>query len=255
MSPVERGELEPLVRLRERIRPFFLRRSRAKWRPSFLRGRRSLFTSSSTRRSASLRRAAGRPSGRCLEARREVGVLAALEALLRLRQAACHPALVPGQWRRDRRRRELLLDTLETVAAEGHKALVFSQWTSMLDLLEPHLRDKGLTFARLDGSTRDRAAVVERFQNDPAVRSSSSRSRREGSGSTSPRPTTSFSSIPGGIPRWRSRPSTGRTASARTSRCSFTASLPRTRWKSAFSPSRTKSAPLPVQPPASLPRA
>jgi SNF2 family DNA or RNA helicase len=93
--------------------------------------------------------------------------LAVLEALLRLRQAACHRALVPGQSAARSSKTDLLLDTLETVAAEGGKALVFSQWTSMLDLLEEPLRQKGLTFVRLDGSTRDRAAVVDRFQREP----------------------------------------------------------------------------------------
>ena len=52
------------------------------------------------------------------------------------------------------------------MAAEGRKALVFSQWTSLLDLTEPHLRHAGIDFVRLDGSTRDRGAVVARFQDD-----------------------------------------------------------------------------------------
>ena len=47
-----------------------------------------------------------------------------------------------------------------------HKALIFSQWTSLLDLCEPGLQAAGLPFCRLDGSTRDRAGVVTRFQ-DP----------------------------------------------------------------------------------------
>ena len=51
--------------------------------------------------------------------------------------------------------------------ADGHKSLVFSQWTSFLDLVEPPLRAARIEFARLDGSTRDRGSVVARFQ-DPA---------------------------------------------------------------------------------------
>ena len=101
--------------------------------------------------------------------KKKAHVLAALEALLRLRQAACHPALVPGQEASTSSKTELLANTLETAAAEGHKALVFSQWTSMLDLLEPHMRAHGLSYVRLDGSTRDRAAVVDRFQNGDDV--------------------------------------------------------------------------------------
>jgi len=53
---------------------------------------------------------------------------------------------------------------LEEAVADGHKALVFSQWTSMLDLVEPHLKSAGIAFTRLDGSTRDRGAVVGEFQ-------------------------------------------------------------------------------------------
>jgi SNF2 family DNA or RNA helicase len=99
----------------------------------------------------------------------EGSTLDVLEALLRLRQAACHPALLPGRSAATSSKTELLLSTLETAAADGHKSLVFSQWTSMLDLLEPRISDVGLSFVRLDGTTRDRSAVVERFQNDPGV--------------------------------------------------------------------------------------
>ncbi len=92
------------------------------------------------------------------------GVLAALEALLRLRQAACHPSLVPGQSAATSSKVERLLESLEEAAADGHKSLVFSQWTSFLDLVEPHLEKAGIGFVRLDGSTRDRAGVVAEFQ-------------------------------------------------------------------------------------------
>jgi SNF2 family DNA or RNA helicase len=92
------------------------------------------------------------------------GVMQALEALLRLRQAACHPALVPGQTAATSSKIEALLEALDTAVAEGHKALVFSQWTSLLDLIEPALARAELPFARLDGTTRDRAGVVARFQ-------------------------------------------------------------------------------------------
>jgi SNF2 family DNA or RNA helicase len=94
------------------------------------------------------------------------GVMQALEALLRLRQAACHPSLVPGQKAETSSKVEALVEALETAASEGHKALVFSQWTSLLDLIEPALARAELSFARLDGSTRDRAGVVSRFQSD-----------------------------------------------------------------------------------------
>jgi SNF2 family DNA or RNA helicase len=76
---------------------------------------------------------------------------------------------VPGRDASTSSKTELLLDRLEVAAADSHKSLVFSQWTSMLDLLEPKLAERGHRFVRLDGSTADRAAVVDRFQNDPDV--------------------------------------------------------------------------------------
>jgi SNF2 family DNA or RNA helicase len=92
------------------------------------------------------------------------GVLAALEALLRLRQAACHTGLVPGHEAATSSKVEALMDALGDAVADGHKALVFSQWTSLLDRVEPHLGAAGIAFVRLDGSTRDRAGVVDAFQ-------------------------------------------------------------------------------------------
>ncbi len=92
------------------------------------------------------------------------GVLKALEALLRLRQAACHSALVPGQQAVSSSKVQVLTDALVNAADDGHRSLVFSQWTSLLDLIEPALREAGLTFSRLDGSTPDRGEVTSRFQ-------------------------------------------------------------------------------------------
>jgi SNF2 family DNA or RNA helicase len=91
-------------------------------------------------------------------------MLEALEALLRLRQAACHRALIPGQEAGDSSKLRTLMEALDNVVAEGHKAIVFSQWTSLLDLTEPAIERARIGFSRLDGSTRDRAAVVREFQ-------------------------------------------------------------------------------------------
>jgi superfamily II DNA or RNA helicase len=93
-------------------------------------------------------------------------VMQVLEALLRLRQAACHTALVPGQQALSSSKLDALLEALSTAAADGHKALVFSQWTGLLDLVEPKLKAAGIAFTRLDGSTQDRGAVTQKFQAD-----------------------------------------------------------------------------------------
>jgi superfamily II DNA or RNA helicase len=91
-----------------------------------------------------------------------------LEALLRLRQAACHPGLLDPK-RRDEpsAKLDVLLSQLEEIVAEGHKALVFSQFTSLLSLVKERLDAAGMVYEYLDGATRDRQARVERFQNDP----------------------------------------------------------------------------------------
>ena len=98
--------------------------------------------------------------------------MAALEALLRLRQAACHTALLPSGMRggaapQSSSKLERLLEALDDAVADGHSALVFSQWTSLLDLIEPHLtRGRASRSSRLDGSTVDRGGVVDEFQAD-----------------------------------------------------------------------------------------
>jgi len=97
---------------------------------------------------------------------KEGNVMAVLESLLRLRQAACHPALLPGQTAKDSSKVRLLLEKLEEVTSENHKALVFSQWTSLLDLIEPHLRKAKIKFCRIDGSTTNRQAIVDQFQSE-----------------------------------------------------------------------------------------
>jgi superfamily II DNA or RNA helicase len=91
-----------------------------------------------------------------------------LEALLRLRQAACHSALIdPARAHEPSAKFEVLIPRVLEVVAEGHKALIFSQFTSFLALLRPRLETLGVTYEYLDGRTRDRAARVERFQSDP----------------------------------------------------------------------------------------
>jgi SNF2 family DNA or RNA helicase len=93
-----------------------------------------------------------------------------LEALLRLRQAACHPGLIDPARRHERSAKlEALLPELLSLRESGQKALVFSQFRSLLDLVKPALEAEGLIVAQLDGQTRDREALVQRFQEDPAL--------------------------------------------------------------------------------------
>jgi SNF2 family DNA or RNA helicase len=92
-----------------------------------------------------------------------------LEALLRLRQAACHPGLVdPRRANGPSAKFDALLPQLAEVRDEGHKCLVFSQFTSLLALLRERLDADHVVYEYLDGKTRDREAHVKRFQEDPS---------------------------------------------------------------------------------------
>ena len=167
--PIEDGDAAAAARLRARIKPFALRRLKREVAPE-LPPRTEIDAAcelSPEERDVydAVRAAARAEALRLVDA--GGSTLAALEALLRLRQAACHPALVPGRSAETSSKVDELMERLETVVADEHKALVFSQWTSLLDLVEPHLERSGIAFARLDGATRDRGAVVGSFQ-DPA---------------------------------------------------------------------------------------
>ena len=92
-----------------------------------------------------------------------------LEGLLRLRQICNHPRLVDPKFKGTSGKFELLLETLETLQAEGHRALVFSQFVQMLTIVREALDARGIPYCYLDGQTRDRERVVDRFQNDDTV--------------------------------------------------------------------------------------
>ena len=94
-----------------------------------------------------------------------------LEALLRLRQAACHPGLIDkARLKEGSAKLDRLLDQVSEVVDEGHKVLVFSQFTSLLAIVRDRLDAARTPYEYLDGKTRDRQEKVERFQNDPTCK-------------------------------------------------------------------------------------
>jgi superfamily II DNA or RNA helicase len=91
-----------------------------------------------------------------------------IEALLRLRQSACHPGLIEDDLADvPSAKLIVLLAQLREIIDEGHKALVFSQFTSFLAFAKSALDAAGITYEYLDGSTTDRQARADRFNNDP----------------------------------------------------------------------------------------
>ena len=94
-----------------------------------------------------------------------------LDALLKLRQACCDPRLVKIDAARkvkESAKLDALLSMLDNLLSEGRRVLLFSQFTSMLDLIEIALRERGISWLRLDGSSRNRTQLVERFQSGEA---------------------------------------------------------------------------------------
>jgi superfamily II DNA or RNA helicase len=98
------------------------------------------------------------------------GRMVALTALLRLRQICCDPRLLKtGGPAAPSGKVELFGELLQEVLDGGHRALVFSQFTSMLALLREDLSAQNIGFCYLDGATADRARVVEQFQSEAAI--------------------------------------------------------------------------------------
>ena len=166
--PIADGDTVCATRLRERIRPFLLRRRKQEVAPELPPRTEIVLHCELDAAERAVYDAVRAATVEKVVAQLSEGgsVLAALEALLRLRQAACHADLVPGQRAQGSSKLELLASRLEEAAADGHKALVFSQWTSLLDLVEPVLERDGLAYTRLDGATRDRESVVKHFQSE-----------------------------------------------------------------------------------------
>jgi superfamily II DNA or RNA helicase len=93
-----------------------------------------------------------------------------LTALLRLRQICCDLRLLKTVGATDVSGKvELFNELLEEILDGGHRTLVFSQFTSMLALLREELTSQKIGYCYLDGSTTDRARVVDQFQRDAAL--------------------------------------------------------------------------------------
>ncbi|NHN37334.1 DEAD/DEAH box helicase [Pseudomaricurvus alcaniphilus] len=90
-----------------------------------------------------------------------------LTALLTLRQACCDPQLL-GEHQVSSSKRQHCMEMIEELVAEQRGILVFSQFTSVLDLLARDLEDRGIDYFMLTGKTRQRQALVDAFQTGAA---------------------------------------------------------------------------------------
>jgi superfamily II DNA or RNA helicase len=179
-TPLTRGpEPRTMERLRHRLRPFFLRRTKEEvlpelppklehvtlcelsdeqrevYRAVLAQGRRDVFD-----------RAGKAGAGR--------DRIAILTTLLRLRQVSCHLDLLPtgGEkraWQEPSAKLDRAFELIDEAIDGGHRVLLFSQFVRALHLLREEARRRGIAFAYLDGQTVERQAEVDRFQRDASV--------------------------------------------------------------------------------------
>ena len=171
-NPIEKqGDVRAKARLARKLKPFLLRRT--KDAVAIDLPAKSLVPLAITLGSAQM---ALHESQRILMHQRvrdeiaRVGLMRAqivvLTALTRLRQVCCDPRLLPGQGSKPAgsAKLERLLELIDEMIAEGRRIVLFSQFTSMLDLIKPELDRRRYGWVELTGKSRDRKTPVARFQ-------------------------------------------------------------------------------------------
>lgn len=174
--PVTQGDARARDALARRIRPFILRRLKCEVATELPEKSESVLLCQMGPEQERLYRsllAAGRE--RVLREVDQKGFarsrVCVLDALLRLRQACCHPAILPGDLGRDTpsAKFELFRDFVSQVVEEGHRVLVFTQFVKILEILRRWFQEAGIEHLHLDGRTTDRETRVRRFQEDESV--------------------------------------------------------------------------------------
>ncbi|QXH53154.1 DEAD/DEAH box helicase [Pseudomonas fakonensis] len=174
-TPIERhGDAERMAHLAGRIRPFLLRRTKeqvATELPAKTEMVHWVELSDAQRDTYEAVRVAMDKKVRDEIARNGASrsQIVILDALLKLRQVCCDLRLVKGDETKgsfaDKGKLGSLLEMLDELLREGRKVLLFSQFTSMLALIEQELVKRGIRYSLLTGDTRDRRAPVQQFQN------------------------------------------------------------------------------------------
>lgn len=95
-----------------------------------------------------------------------------LAALTRLRQICCHPSLFIQDYKDTSSKLEQCMEILQDATSSGHKILLFSGYTSMLEIIEKELKQKNITYFKLTGSTKveERIELVEEFNKNPDIK-------------------------------------------------------------------------------------
>jgi superfamily II DNA or RNA helicase len=171
--PIEQmGDAGRLAALRERVRPYILRRTKdavAKELPPKTEIVRAVELGGAQRELYESIRVAAHADERAHIKQRGIGgaQIAILDALLKLRQVCCDPRLAAVDAARDvtsSAKLDLALDLIGELVAEGRKILLFSQFARMLALISEGLLARGIGHVSLTGSTPDRQKPIDAFQ-------------------------------------------------------------------------------------------
>jgi SNF2 family DNA or RNA helicase len=94
-----------------------------------------------------------------------------LQSLTKLRQAANHPVLIDPEYNEDSGKHDVIIDNINNLVAEGHKALIFSSFVKHLNLYTHYCDSINLSYSLLTGEVlqHQREAIIRKFQNDPEV--------------------------------------------------------------------------------------
>lgn len=171
-TPIQRhGNADALSALRRRVRPFVLRRLKdevARELPP--RQEQILYCELGPAQRRLYDKVRTTYAATVMSTVDEKGIggstIQVLEALTRLRQACCDPALLPMPEAAGVKRsakRERLMETVRALIDDGHRALVFSQWPSLLKLVRADLDAAGIAYLYLDGGTKERGGLQARW--------------------------------------------------------------------------------------------
>ena len=171
-TPIEKlGSSEQLAQLRQRVTPFMLRRHKSDVATDLPDKQEMISSVELVGKQADLYETIRLTTEKAVrDALANKGLaksqIQILDALLKLRQVCCDPRLVPlpaAQKIKQSAKLELLMELLPELLAEGRKVLLFSQFTSMLTLIEEELEKRKLSWVKLTGQSQKRDAIIEQF--------------------------------------------------------------------------------------------
>ena len=172
--PISRGSQPERERLAKRLRPVMLRRLKrevARELPAKIEQVAFCDLTAEQRELYAKLQREGRQKVETLASEKKSGAarVAMLTVLLRLRQV-CSDLRLLGETPENRSGKlDLLMELIEEAIDGGHRMLVFSQFVSMLRLIEEELKNEGINYCYLDGATKDRAGAVDQFQSSSEI--------------------------------------------------------------------------------------